>query len=125
MNTKHTPTPWQAQSRALTDNSLVIVRKEWRAGDGHEEVCCIRPNICRCHGFQNDRDIANADIICKAVNAHDDLVGALEQILNDASGRFWNMDTTKDNADVRANQASFHAIAEKARAALTKVKGAQ
>lgn len=103
MNTKHTPLPWQAQSRALTDNSLVIVRKEWRAGDGHEEVCCIRPNICRCNGFQNDRDIANADLICRAVNAHDELVGALQDMLTlFGEGQFLNLERTQAIAKARS-----------------------
>lgn len=70
VKTKHTPLKWEARSRSLCDNSLII------ASEDLTEVCCIRDRSERKYGEQDNVDMANAEFICKAVNCHEELLEA-------------------------------------------------
>lgn len=64
---QHTPTPWKV---FIEDYSVVIMSKE---GD----------HVCDCNSsYEEDgENKANAELIVKAVNCHDELLAAFKEIL--------------------------------------------
>ena len=79
MNETHSPTPWGAKDRNLTVNgkpSLEVV-----ASNGRSVGCMFRQN----RGPQDSGDDAicraNRDLIVRAVNAHNALIDACEELL--------------------------------------------
>jgi hypothetical protein len=97
---KHTPGPWFAQSRAMSDGALVIKDSEFN------ELCVIRESADRIYGSQNDTDMANSALI----KAAPDLLAALQACAN-ALSRYAHTDDSADCA------------AESARDAIAKARG--
>lgn len=60
MNPKHTPTPWNTPAVTINDASKKIIA-----------ICTDR---------SNEENKANAAFIVRAVNSHDELLSALQQI---------------------------------------------
>ena len=65
----HTPTPWRLARRSEYDLLTVIETEDDYIADCTEQV-------------GDDRDEANAAFIVLAVNAHDELVAALQKIID-------------------------------------------
>lgn len=74
---KHTPTPWKVHS------ARIVASKKRDKND----VYTIAQVMCFCSGeFNGVEQKANAAFIVKAVNRHDDLVGALDEALEYFTG---------------------------------------
>jgi len=98
---KHTPGPWVAQSRAMSDGALVVKDSEFN------EICVIRERADRIYGSQNDTDMANSALI----EAAPDLLAELEAMVTTWEG-------PRELAAIRFAQ---NVIA--ARAAIAKARG--
>ncbi len=59
---KHTPGPWKAQSRSMSDQSLVVKA----ADENYTEICMLRQGAQRHYGDADESDIANARLIASA-----------------------------------------------------------
>ena len=68
---RHTALPWIADG--FTDNGT------WRIKAGTDDVCYVVPAMPK----SDDEVNANVDIIVKAVNSHEELLGALERLIDD------------------------------------------
>lgn len=97
---QHTPGPWKALSRSVSDNSLVIKDGEY------SEICEVRKGAERSYGKQDDRDVANALLMA----ASPDLYEAL-----------WSMVSSFHGVDYLENH--MRQSVQKARAALAKAEG--
>ena len=76
MNTKHTPTPWVVGGRAKLGASIAPgeTPRIWAPDGAIADI-----SIHRMLGDgTSKRELANANFIVRACNAHDDLVAALE-----------------------------------------------
>lgn len=97
MTAKHTPTPW-ARNKSPSDTLRIF--------SGHYQIGEVR----NCNGCPQNE--ANADFIVRAVNAHSDLVAALEGVLPLAEAY----------ADGKTGSHPDHEWIEVARAALAKAE---
>lgn len=106
---KHTPLPWE-HGRNLAGTGTVSIRQH--TGDAVGYTTCER------HGYGDKQDdaeaLANAALIVRAVNAHDDLVGVLMGILERAS-------IDADDGDLALKALSD--IRSECRAAIAKAEG--
>ena len=102
MNAKHTPTPWSIVPQ--NDGSSIIAKMHEDASKGFRIVC---------HAWlrrdSQAEDQANAAFIVRAVNAHDDLVAALS-----------NLVAIIEDGNKATTESSSYACA---RAALAKARG--
>lgn len=69
--TKHTPGPWRA-AHDDTDVRLLDEEGNW---------------IAECKMWEHDQNVANANHIVRCVNAHDDMLEALEAVQADDTAR--------------------------------------
>lgn len=62
----HTPGPWEARSRGLSDNTLVIAAVHSDPPIGRREIAVLRPSEDRRYGPSDDEDQANARLMAAA-----------------------------------------------------------
>ena len=70
-DSKHTPGPWEIKSQHRGILMPIVAGKHGEIG-----VALARPM-----GSEPGTARANAELICRAVNAHDDMLAALEDVL--------------------------------------------
>jgi hypothetical protein len=98
--TEHTPTPWHRNIPPASKYNTIFSGR-------NTHVLHLSSS-----GLDNKEIEANADFIVRAVNAHDDLVAALEAVI--------------DYEDVMLPAGSYgEEVHNKARAALAKAKGTE
>lgn len=68
--TKHTPTPWATQRGSIVGNG--------------EEVAVLG----QFDDSPSEWDLANAKLIVRAVNSHDELIAVIEELDNKTAGSF-------------------------------------
>lgn len=102
---KHTPGPWLAQSRSLSDGSLVVNT----GAPDFNEICCLRDKKDRHYGQQDNTDQANALLIAAAP----DLIAALEGLLESYAAYVGVDEVT--NADIVLPVQEARAAVKKAR----------
>ena len=82
--TEHTPTPWKNTGwiSAFEDKQSILIDAPW-----HHIARLFTPNgPSGCTSLAPDREecLANAAFIVQAVNAHSELVAAVQHLLNEA-----------------------------------------
>lgn len=104
----HTPLPWFAVDRGRKGEPMMSVMAERIRGRGpsHEVA------ICATGDSPQGMESANAELICRAVNSHADLLAALEGLVAEYDGNA----VPSDDLDELYNAA---------RAALSKARGLQ
>ncbi len=97
MKTQHTPTPWIVDERVgvtiLAQKHINAIGLSWK------------PEVASCHlgiGLEWNEQEANAEFICRAVNAHDDLVAALEDLIAARSDLSYSADKIASAYDFAA-----------------------
>lgn len=71
---KHTPGPWIAESRGVSDGALVVKDAEFN------EICVVRERAQRSYGPQDYIDQANAARIVACVNACEGMADPADEI---------------------------------------------
>lgn len=103
---KHTPTPWVRDGHNLS----AIIRLKFPKGHPEcKHITGTYETLVRCEGENWE---ANAAFIVRACNAHDELVGALEQL---KVGLVLRMNREPDHKGVRHDLETIDAALAKAR----------
>lgn len=102
---KHSELPWKAfvsGTKIAGPNNLVIARSGSLVdGSLHQLVCLVTPVSA-----MTDEDMANAELIVRACNCHDELCDALEGLCA------WvdSIKIRKSNEGIAASSAAYRAI---------------
>jgi hypothetical protein len=117
MSAKHTPLPWAVFEHA--DHSGIEIGPPYTEPylkGNVRDVCTIRSNSGGYPRSMSPEQKANADLIVRAVNCHDDLLEALKEFMS-----IWGSgDSTRESKRARQRRADMW---DKANAAVAKAEG--
>jgi len=105
----HTPGPWRIKYGSPT---VVVPGNDTHHRRAAIAQCALSHGI----GEAGIQDAANAEFIVRACNAHDDLLGALDDLLGQVM-------QAKEGFGIYANSESMDESVNAARAAIAKAKG--
>lgn len=103
--TQHTPGPWEARSRSLSDGSLIVSDKK------NNELACVRRREDRSYSEEDRRAVANAVLMAAAP----ELLASLEEALTLVGHRAQCAQVAHSANECTCHRAEWSDLIERAR----------